>query len=133
MKKVLIIVLSVLLFLSPLFSQNLQKIHPVNSEVYEIITYLYIESGLALPSTSGPYSADELLKMLDKIDRSSFSGYPLKLYDEVESILHKEAKPFEFSLKLPLRLISTLIKRTLQLNRGGLQAMINANPFLKFN
>lgn len=102
MKKVLIIVLSVLLFLSPLFSQNLQKIHPVNSEVYEIITYLYIESGLALPSTSGPYSTDELLKMLDNIDRSSFSGYPLKLYDEVESILHKEAKPFEFSFEAAL-------------------------------
>jgi hypothetical protein len=60
---------------------NTQKIFPIDSEVYEAITALSIAGGLCLPSTAGPWSADELYAMLGRVDRAGLSGEVAALYD----------------------------------------------------
>ncbi len=94
-----------LLLLIPLIllpATNTQKIHPVNSEIYEAITYLYISSGYALPSTAGPWSSDELLKLLNKIDPTKLNSGSKSVYDYVSKELGAEAKLFKFGLEAAL-------------------------------
>ena len=79
--------------------RNLQKIYPVNSDVYQAIKTLYISQGLSLPSTTGPWSADELLKMLDRINRNRLAGGELETYDFAASQLESGTPTFKFSGK----------------------------------
>lgn len=75
-KKLLLALVFICIVSSVLFatdSDNRQKIYPVDSDVFEAITYLYLDQGLALPSTSGPWSEAELLGMLTKIDSEKLS------------------------------------------------------------
>ncbi|MCR4742922.1 MAG: hypothetical protein K5866_08665 [Treponema sp.] len=108
-----------LLFVSSMFySQNNQKIWSVDSEVYTYMTYLYVNEGRALPSSTGPWSTQELKNMLgvfcekNKIDGDrplesaevkNGGGSPLLknknsyiLYDKIYEILNK---PSRFSTK----------------------------------
>ncbi|MFA6689334.1 MAG: hypothetical protein WCS18_07655, partial [Sphaerochaetaceae bacterium] len=64
-----------------------QKIYSVDSDLYEAMTCLYIMQGHALPSTTGPWSADELDRMLAKIDRDLLPEGALPTYDYVASQL----------------------------------------------
>ncbi len=101
MKKQLIILLLLIpLILLP--AANNQKIHPIDSEIYEAITYLYISSGYALPSTAGPWSSDELLKLFNKIDPTKLNSGGRTVYDYVSQQLGAEAKLFKFGLEAAL-------------------------------
>ena len=80
--------------------RNLQKIHAVDSEVYEAITYLYIGQGYALPSTTGPWSSDELLKMLGKIDRARLAPGSAAAYDFAMAALDEGRSNFKFGLEV---------------------------------
>ena len=104
MKKLLLFVFIALLCAASAFAagsdRNLQKIYPVNSEVYDAITLLYINQGLALPSTTGPWSADELLGMLDKIDKSKLTSGAAKAYDFAQSSLDEGYKAFKFDISV---------------------------------
>lgn len=80
------ILASAMLFASDGFS-NRQKIYRTDSDLYEALTYLYILQGHALPSTTGPWSADELDRMLAKIDRDLLPEGALPTYDYVASQL----------------------------------------------
>ncbi len=82
--------------------KNYQKIFPIDSDVYQAITSLYISQGLALPSTTGPWSTDELLKMLDKISTSKLSGGTQAAYDYAHTELTRELKPTQFMLNVNL-------------------------------
>ena len=82
----------------PTSGKNLQKIYPIYSDVYEAITALYISQGLALPSTTGPWSADELLGMLDKIDVAMLSTGSLDTYQYASSELNRSTDTFKFGL-----------------------------------
>lgn len=73
-------------------TENRQKIYPVDSDVFDAITYLYINQGLALPSTSGPWSEAELLFMLDKIDKDQLDEAMTSAYTYAESVLNQAAK-----------------------------------------
>ena len=102
MKKILMLVIA-LCFLAGTVSaadgsQNLQKIYPVDSEIYTAITYLYIGQGYSLPSTTGPWSADELLKMLDKIDPAKLKAGAAATYDYVKAELVQPRKAVKFGL-----------------------------------
>jgi len=102
MKKILMLVIA-LCFLAGTVSaadgsQNLQKIYPVDSEIYTAITYLYIGQGYSLPSTTGPWSADELLKMLDKIDPAKLKAGAAVTYDYVRAELVQPRKAVKFGL-----------------------------------
>jgi hypothetical protein len=100
MKKMLLIAAMCCLIASPTFAaaeaQNLQKIYPVNSEVYQAITCLYLDQGLGLPSTAGPWSADELLMMLDKINPNKLRSGSTATYDYVLAALDEGHKAVRF-------------------------------------
>ncbi len=100
MKKVICILLIVLTLVSLYASSNSQKIYPVDSSVYRDISNLYLVSGHALPSTSGPWSGDELLKMVSLIDRDSLSDIFRVIYDSVLSELEGGQEDISFDGEL---------------------------------
>lgn len=81
MKKYLMMGLVVLLAIASVFAANNQKIYSVDSDIYKTISQIYVLAGHAVPSTSGPWSADELLKMYNGIDRNDVPDYLLEKYD----------------------------------------------------
>ncbi len=89
MKKILAVLVLIFLLLPGIFA-NSQKIYRVDSSIYRKITKLYVLSGHALPSTTGPWSGDELEKMLKKLDRDEIPSYLLPLYEEAEAELSSE-------------------------------------------
>ena len=89
MRKALVLFLSALVCAGLLFAQtnNMQKIYPTTSEEYKAIEQLYIVQGHSLPSTTGPWSADELSKMLEVLDYNALDDVQKALFDKVsESI-----------------------------------------------
>lgn len=102
MKKTLLLFIVLSMCLSAAFAINTQKIHPVDSPLYEAITLLYINNGYALPSTGGPWSTDELLKMLDKVDRAIQGEAGRLIYDYVLDNLNAEKKTVRFGLDAAL-------------------------------
>ena len=96
MKKVICILLIVFTLCSLYASSNSQKIYAVDSSVYRDISNLYLVLGYALPSTSGPWSGDELLKMVSLIDRDSLSDVFKVAYDSVLSELEGEREDISF-------------------------------------
>lgn len=103
MKKILTLVIA-LCFLAGMVSaaegsKNLQKIYPVDSEIYKAISYLYLDQGYSLPSTTGPWSADELLKMLDKIDPARLKAGAASTYEYVKAELVQPRKAVKFGLR----------------------------------
>ena len=80
-------------------TRNLQKIYPVNSDVYQAITCLFLDQGLGLPSTAGPWSGDELAKMLDRIDSSRLRGGAVDTYNYAINTLNEGHHAFKFTLK----------------------------------
>lgn len=98
MRKVLVLFSVLLLSLTMAFSTNIQKIHAIDSPLFEAINLLYIANGYALPSTSGPWSSDELLKMLEKIDRTKQTSSAQAIYDYVFENLDQGKRTFQFRL-----------------------------------
>ena len=89
MKNILIFLtgLCFILMQIPAAGGNMQHIIAVHADVHEAITHLYIQQGYALPSSSGPWSADELMKMLEKLDREVLSPSQVKMFDYVHQTL----------------------------------------------
>ncbi|MDR2149980.1 MAG: hypothetical protein LBO67_04025 [Spirochaetaceae bacterium] len=85
-----------------MFAQNYQKIHAVDSPVYRAITALYIAHGMALPSTTGPWSEDELLLMLNRLDPEKLKADEHATYNFVSETLLKQSSSLDFSLHLNL-------------------------------
>lgn len=69
--------------LSLMAGPNYQRIIPVSSPIWTALDALYIQSGHAAPPSSGPWSVDELLLDLEKIDISTLTPASLKLYDYI--------------------------------------------------
>jgi hypothetical protein len=76
---------------------NHQKIVPIDSEIYQAIKALYISRGLALPSTTGPWSEDELLRMLAKISPENLLPGEKAAYDYAWGELNREHGIAKFS------------------------------------
>ncbi len=92
MKKIVCIVLFVLLTVSIVYATaNDQKIYSVDSTIYKDITKVYLATGHALPSTTGPWSGDEMKKMMDGINREDVPQYLISTYDSVMDELDSEA------------------------------------------
>lgn len=77
----IVLVVSMVLFAEPY--QNKQKIYSLDSDVYEAIAVLYLDQGLALPSTTAPYSQAELALMLEKLDTTRFGKAATGTYEYV--------------------------------------------------
>lgn len=78
--------------------ENFQKNYPVGSDLYRAISFLYIDQGLSLPSTAGPWSADELRKMLDRLDPSRFEQGATEAYHFARATLDERHGVFRFDL-----------------------------------
>ncbi len=84
MKKLVSILLILCLGFSLIFAEaNDQKIYSVDSDIYQNIVKLYLTTGHAMPSTTGPWSGNELAKMLAKLDKNEIPTYLMKTYESV--------------------------------------------------
>ena len=72
--------------------ENRQKIFPVGSSAYDAITQLYIMEGMALPSTTGPWSAKELDLMLSRINPDALGIDERALYNYAYSQIKEKAR-----------------------------------------
>ena len=81
MKRTIAILAVLLLALAAASAVNNQKIYSVDTDIYRTISTIYVLTGHALPSTTGPWSADELLKMYEAIDRNDVPPYMKAKYD----------------------------------------------------
>ena len=81
MKRVIMVFLVIMLVTSAVLAANNQKIYSVDTELYKTISQIYILTGHAQPSATGPWSGDELLKMYEAIDRSEVPDFMLGRYD----------------------------------------------------
>ncbi len=91
MRKTASIILLLCITLSLVFAaSNEQKIYSVDSSVYKNMVKLYLATGHAMPSTTGPWSGDELIKMLNVIDINSVPEYLKETYDSLQEALTAE-------------------------------------------
>jgi len=134
MKKTLLILLIAFLGFS-LFAYNAQTIFPVGSPVYDWIKALYIAEGYSLPSTSGPWSAAELGKMLEKIDEPGLPVNMKALYKQACDAVHETEERSDFNLNFDL-----FVEAYLHTNTGsylGRDAWIRGwdemKPFFRFS
>ena len=81
-----------------------QNIYPVDSELHEAITYLYIAQALSLPSTAGPWSKDELVGMFSRLDKAHLDPAALHTYDYIEKNLNAPNNSFSMGLHLATEL-----------------------------
>ena len=98
------LLLGVTLFVSASPVEGAQNIYPVDSEIHEAITYLYIAQGLSLPSTAGPWSKDELVGMFSRLDKVKLDASALYTYDYVEKSLYAPNASFSMGLHLATEL-----------------------------
>ncbi|MBR2282460.1 MAG: hypothetical protein IJ863_07565 [Spirochaetales bacterium] len=68
-----------------------QKIYPVDSAEYAAISDMYLATGHALPSSTGPWSDAELRLMLEKLDRD---GLPQALRNDYDWVLSRLDESF---------------------------------------
>ena len=84
-KRIIISCILTLLSLSALSAAitegNRQEIVPVDSPIYRAMKNLYISTGLALPSTTGPWSMAEMDMMLDRINPEELNAEERATFD----------------------------------------------------
>jgi hypothetical protein len=111
---------------------NHQKIYPVDSEEYQLLSMLYISCGLALPSTAGPWSEDELLLMLSRLEPARLTSAELKTYTSVEQALTKKKKLFGMQIDIATELYGHTNPEAFFLPDSFFHDPLEARPFLSF-
>jgi hypothetical protein len=86
MKRLILSVMAVLLGMT-VSAQNMQKVYPVDSAIHTGIKALYMEAGIAPPSSSGPWSAAELRDMLQRLSGLQLSEQGAQLYGRLNDAL----------------------------------------------
>ncbi len=141
MKKALLISLLCLLCSACLFAYtNQQRIISVDSPAYKAMETLYILAGKSLPSSSGPWSENEMSLMLQRIDRDSLSATAQAYYDYVESLIVTTPKlqytdNFAMQFGLNVNLEGYLHTDTDHFTdeEDWFHGFTSRKPFLKFN
>ncbi len=111
-------VVTLCLFLSAsLYAQNTQRILEVDSEVYELIELLYLESSRTPPFPTLPSTAEELLLFLDLLDLASLSELGRETYLQLKEQLASEG---EFQIADTLSVEANVI--------GTVEAYVKQNP-----
>lgn len=99
MKKIMVILI-MMLSLSFIFAaDNGVKAIDVGSDVYSAVKSLYLSQGHALPSTTGPWSENEIKLMLSRLDKDSLSPSEMETYLWVEKEISHEDDSFKFNLE----------------------------------
>ena len=103
-KKSLTLILALLFLFKGFALDNGQKIWSIDSEVYQCIKSLYIMEGLAAPSSSGPWSTNELLEMtaLLKDETSYLYKYVIKELTKAPRTQPRENLGLNFGTELNL-------------------------------
>ena len=110
--KIFFLMLMVFILLSNIgFSENNQMIIPIDSDIYTALKTLYLEQGLSIPSTSAPYSIDEIIWTLGRIDYNSLSQNGKNTYDYISEELkndplYKNEDRISFNTRLNVNLES---------------------------
>ena len=90
MRRFSTLLIVLLISLSAVFAVNSQKIYSVDTDIYRTISQIYVLTGHALPSSAGPWSADEFISMYEAIDRSDVPDFMQGRYDEALAELTSE-------------------------------------------
>lgn len=98
LRKTCLCILVLLVFTCPLTFASPSLIHSLDSSLYRDIADLYIHSGLALPSTSAPYSNEQARFLLSRIDVNALQPVERELYDTIQTELEMQRSPFAASL-----------------------------------
>ena len=136
MKKKFLSVICIFVFVFSGFAlENKQKIWSIDSEVFDAIKKAYIIDGLALPSSSGPWSTSELLLMTELLDKNT------ELYDFIISKLteqpkHQPSENLGFNFNLNINLETFIHTNTdsafVGTDKWG-YGLLNMDPFLQFD
>ena len=104
MKKFLFVLILISILFYGFSYENGQKIWQTDSDVYQCIKSLYIMEGLAAPSSSGPWSTNELLEMTEllKDDSSSLYKYVIEELTKAPRTQPEEGLGFNFGIDLNL-------------------------------
>ena len=141
MKKHLLISLLCILCTACLFAYtNEQRIISVDSPVYKAMETLYILAGKSLPSSSGPWSENEMSLMLQRIDRSDLNDTAKAYYDYVESLITSTPKlqytdnfAMQFGLNVNLEGYLHTDTEHFTDEEDWFHGFTSRKPFLKFN
>ena len=88
MRKTILATLLLILCIASLFAYtNEQRIISVDSPVYKAMENLYILAGKSLPSSSGPWSENEMVLMLQRFDYNSLNATAKDYYDYIEGLI----------------------------------------------
>ena len=112
MKKLFAVIAIMSAFLAPLsagqetstppLSDNYEKIYPIDDQIVQDLKDLYILNGLALPSTTGPYSGSELLMALERLDYAVLDDFSRGLYDGIRSQLDADGAASTFTADITI-------------------------------
>lgn len=98
LKKTFALIFCLIIFSFSVFAAvtdgNRQEIVAVDSPIYGAMKNLYISTGLALPSTTGPWSMAEMDMMLERINAEQLSESEMTIYEYLLSEI-KHAPRFE--------------------------------------
>ena len=96
MRKVLLILI-LLIASFQIFAVVSQKIFPTDSPVYQEIKDIYLATGHAMPSSTGPWSETELSAMIERIPQTEVPDYLKDSYNHVKAELGKNLnRDFDF-------------------------------------
>ncbi|MDY4609149.1 MAG: hypothetical protein SPD11_00845 [Sphaerochaetaceae bacterium] len=116
---------------------NYQQIIPASSPVWTALEALYVQTGHAAPPSSGPWSVDELLLALEKIDVATLSPVALDLYDYVADALRPReliGAGSAFSMNIggdvDLNMIVHTNPATFDKESDWLRPIVSSDPFL---
>ena len=119
---------------------NQQRIISVDSPVYKAMETLYILAGKSLPSSSGPWSENEMSLMLQSLDRDSLNDTAKAYYDYVESLIVTTPKlqypdnfAMQFGLKVNLEGYLHTDTEHFTDEEDWFHGFTSRKPFLKFN
>ncbi len=141
MKKTLLISLLCILCTACLFAYtNEQRIISVDSPVYKAMETLYILAGKSLPSSSGPWSENEMSLMLQRLDRDSLNATAQAYYNYVESLISSTPKlqytdnfAMQFGLNANLEGYLHTDTEHFTDEEDWFHGFTSRKPFLKFN
>ena len=111
---------------------NHQKIYPVNSEEYKLLSSLYISAGFSLPSTAGPWSEDELLLMLSRLDQRDLNSTELKIYNHLEQTFTKSKSTFMLNTEIAPEIYGHTNTQDFFLPESFVRDLTEARPLLSF-
>ena len=141
MRKTILTGLLLILCMVSLFAYtNQQRIISVDSPAYKAMETLYILAGKSLPSSSGPWSENEMVLMLQRLDRSSLNDTAKDYYDYVESLIttppqlqYADNFAMEFGLNVNLEGYLHTDTKHFTDEEDWFHGFTSRKPFLKFN